>query len=276
MKAISINKLLLILGFTVLAPLANGGANASAAELRLAIQPVLSESRTRAAFAPLAQYLEKATGRKVRILTMPNFLAYWDLVRRPEQYDLSLDAAHFTDYRADKGNFEVLAKIPEFVSYSVIVRQENLVFEPSELIAKSIATLGAPSIGAARLNAMFPNPMRQPAMIEVPSSEVGMQKLLSGEVYAAIMPTPIVSQYMGNNAPISVVSTTEPIPHIALSASLSLDANTRQKIRAALLQANQTANGKAMLQKIGFPKFDAASRSVYEGQAAILKEYWGY
>jgi len=249
---------------------------ADSSDLRLAIQPVLSESRTRAAFAPLADYLQKVTGRKVVIKTMPNFLSYWDLVRKPDQYDLSLDAAHFTDYRADKGDFEVLAKIPDFVSYSIVVRQENLVFEPSELTAKSIATLGAPSIGAARLNAMFPNPMRQPAMIEVSSAEIGMQKLLSGEVFAAILPTPIVSQFMGNNAPLSVVSTTEPIPHIALCASLKLDAATRETIRAALVGAANTADGRQMLKGIGFAKFDPASKKIYQGQAQILKQYWGY
>lgn len=249
---------------------------ADSADLRLAIQPVLSEAATRTAFAPLANYLQTVTGKKVVIKTMPNFLSYWDLVRKPEQYDLSLDAAHFTDYRADKGEFEVLAKIPDFVSYSIVVRQENLVFEPSELTAKSIATLGAPSIGAARLSAMFPNPMRQPAMIEVSSSEIGMQKLLAGEVFAAILPTPIVSQYMGNNAPLSVVSTTEPIPHIALCASLKLDAATRDKIRVALLNAGNTEDGKKMLNGIGFPKFDPASKNIYQGQAQILKQYWGY
>lgn len=250
--------------------------SADPSELRLAIQPVLSESRTRAAFAPLADYLQKVTGKKVVIKTMPNFLSYWDLVRKPEQYDLSLDAAHFTDYRADKGEFEVLAKIPDFVSYSIVVRQDNLVFEPSELTAKSIATLGAPSIGAARLNAMFPNPMRQPAMIEVSSAEIGMQKLLSGEVFAAILPTPIVSQFMGNNAPLSVVSTTEPIPHIALCASLKLDAATRENIRTALIGASATAEGQQMLRNIGFAKFDPASKQIYQGQAGILKQYWGY
>lgn len=249
---------------------------ANAADLRLAIQPILSEKKTRAAFAPLARYLEQKTGHKIKIVTMPNFLSYWDLVRHPDQYELSLDAAHFTDYRTDKGNYEVLAKIPDFVSYSVITRQENLVFEPSELIAKKIATLGAPSIGAARLNAMFPNPLRQPSMVEVASSDIGMQMLLSGKTFAAIIPTPIVSQYMNNNAPISVVSTTEPIPHIAISASLKLDAKTRSAIRAALLDANKTPDGKAMLKKIGFPKFDPASKKIYKGQARILKDYWGY
>ena len=255
-------------------PLASKGAIAT--DLRLAIQPVLSESRTQKVFEPLARYLEKKTGHKVKILTMPNFLAYWDLVRHPGQYDLSFDAAHFTDYRAHKENFEVLAKIPDFVSYSIVVRQENLVFEPSELVAKSVATLGAPSIGAARLNAMFPNPMRQPSIIEVPSSEAGMKMLLDGKVFAAILPTPVVSQYMTNQAPIAVVSTTEPIPHIAVSASKKLDADTRKAIREALIDASKTKEGREMLQQIGFPKFDPADTGIYQGQARILKEYWGY
>ncbi len=266
----------LSLGLLMLLSITGLTVPANAAELRLAIQPILSESRTRAAFLPLAKYLEKKTGRKVQILTMPNFLSYWDLVRRPERYELSLDAAHFTDYRADKGNYEVLAKIPEYVTYSIVVRQENLIFEPSELIAKSIATLGAPSIGAARLNAMFPNPMRQPQMIEVSSSEIGMNKLLAGDVFAAILPTPIVSQFMSNNAPISVVSTTEPIPHIAMSASLKLNADMRKKIRAALTGASETPEGRVMLKQIGFAKFNPASRQIYRGQARILQDYWGY
>jgi len=251
-------------------------ANANAGELRLAIQPVLSQERTKAAFAPLASYLESQTGDKVEIITMPNFLAYWDLVRKPDQYDLSLDAAHFTDYRVDKGNFEVLAKIPDFVSYSIVVKQDNLIFDPAELVAKSVATLGAPSIGAARLNAMFPNPMRQPAIIEVGSSEDGMKMLLNDQVFAAILPTPVVAQYMSNQAPIAVVSTTEPIPHIAVSASLKLDAATRLKIRNALINATKTDAGRKMLQGIGFQKFDPASKKIYQGQARILKEYWGY
>lgn len=260
--------------FITLLPFSSSGAVPS--DLRLAIQPVLSEARTHKVFEPLAKYLEEKTGRKVQILTMPNFLAYWDLVRHPGQYDLSFDAAHFTDYRANKENFEILAKIPDFVSYSVVVRQENLVFEPSELVAKTIATLGAPSIGAARLNAMFPNPMRQPSIIEVPSSEAGMKMLLDGKVFAAILPTPVVAQYMANQAPIAVVSTTEPIPHIAMSASKNLDANTRGEIRQALIDASKTPEGRAMLKKIGFPKFDPATAKIYHGQARILKEYWGY
>ena len=250
--------------------------SASADQLDLVIQPILSEEKTRRAYRPLAEYLSRATGRQVVIRTMPNFLAYWTSIRRPNSFSFVLDAAHFTDYRVNKLGYEVLAKIPDTVSYSLIVPEDVLVFEPSELIGKRIATLGSPSIGAARLAAMFPNPMRQPIIVEVGSSEKGMQMLLQGKVHAAILPTPLVFRQMSGAGGISVVMTTEPIPHIALSASGSVDPELRKAVRKALIEADKTPEGRAMLKKIGFPKFDPANAGIYAGQSDMLKKYWGY
>ncbi len=79
-----------------------------------------------------------------------------------------------------------------------------------------------------------------------------------------------------SGAAINVVMTTDPIPHIALSASTSLDTATRGVIRQAMLQAHQTERGKAMLKAVGFERFEPASASVYKGQAELLQQYWGY
>jgi len=251
-------------------------AIADAADLVLTVQPILSETQTRAAFQPLADYLTKATGRTIVIRTRPNFMAYWDDVRRGAGVDLVLDAAHFTDYRLKKHGYQVVAKIPDTVSYTLIVSDQNPIIDPAELIAKRVATLGVPSIGAARLNALFPNAARQPKIVEVDSAEEGMKLLLEGKVQAAILPTPIVSQQMAQGGGITVVLTTEPIPHIALSVAPSIDSATRERVRAALVGADKTPEGRAMLQAIGFPRFDPATANVYNGQAKILQDYWGY
>jgi len=245
-------------------------------ELVLAIQPILSEAQTRKAFQPLAQYISKVTGKKISISTVPNFMSYWSKIVAGQKGTIYLDAAHFTAYRARKQGYQILAKVPDTVSYTLIVRDEDMVFDPSELTGKRIATLGSPSIGAARLNSMFPNPMRQPIIVEVEDSKKGISMLLDNKVYAAIIPTPIVSQAMVEGTPISVVSTTEPIPHIALSASPDLDKAMVAKIRRALITAQKKPDGKAMLKKIGFAKFDPANQTVYAGQDNVLKEYWGY
>lgn len=243
--------------------------------LRLMVQPVLNEAQTRKAFAPLAAFLANVSGRPVEIVTAPNFLAYWDRLSR-HNYDLALDAAHFTDWRVQKFGFDILGKVPGTVSYSLITLDDNPILDPNELIARRVATLGSPSIGAARLNALFPNPVRKPLIMEVDSAEQGVEWLAAKKVDAAILPTPLVSQEMARRGNIAVVLTTDPIPHIALSASPRLAATLRDNLRRALLAAHRSPEGKAMLKKIGFERFDAATPSVYAGQANILKEYWGF
>lgn len=259
-----------------LALLASTGFAAKAAEpeMILLIQPILSEERTRQVFQPLADYIGAVTGRRCRIQTLPNFLAYWDVVRRGN-YDFALDAAHFTDYRAQKMGFTILAKIPDGVSYSLIVSDDQLVFDPQELAGKRVATLGPPSIGAARLNAMYPNPVRQPVSIEVGDSEAGAALLRQRKVDAAILPTPFVSQQMGQGG-IAVVLTTEPIPHIALSAAPRVPKPIQESLRAALLKADRSDSGKKMLKAIGFERFDPATPEVYANQRNMLSIYWGY
>ncbi|MEK7815922.1 MAG: PhnD/SsuA/transferrin family substrate-binding protein [Pseudomonadota bacterium] len=245
-------------------------------DLVLIIQPILSEEQTQRAYQPLADYLSKLSGKRCVVRTLPNFLAYWEVMRQNSGYDLVLDAPHFTDYRAKKMGFKVLAKIPDTVSYSLIVPSGALVIDPIELVGRSIATTGAPSVGAARLNAMFPNPARQPIIIDSGTAEEGMQLLLKNKVQAAIVPTPLVSQQMAQGGGIAVVTTTEPMPHIALSASPRLDADLREKIRAALVNAPDTDDGRKMLKGINFERFDPANEQIYAGQGTILKEYWGY
>lgn len=259
----------------LLGVLTSAAARAADEPLVLLIQPILSEEKTKEAYRPLCEYVSQIARRPCTVMTQPNFLAYWDVIRR-NNYDLVLDASHFTDYRVQKMGFTILAKIPDSVSYSLIVPDSNLVFDPAELVARRIATLGPPSIGAARLNAMFPNPMRQPVIIEVPSAEEGMELVVAKKVEAAILPTPLVSQRMSQSGGIAVVLTTEPIPHIALSASPRVPAALQERLRESLLRAADTPAGREMLKGIGFEKFDPATPAIYANQSNILKTYWGY
>lgn len=249
---------------------------ASAEPVVLLIQPILTEEQTRKAFAPLCAFIAKRTGGACEISTAPNFMAYWDRIRRNTGYQFVLDAAHFTDWRAQKHGFHILAKMPDSVSYTLIASKDAQFIDPEELIGKSIATLGPPSIGAARLASMFPNPVRQPHIVEVSSSEAALELMAKGRVHAAILPTPFVSQQMARGAPVTVITTTEPIPHIALSASANVDAKTRAGLQQALADAENTPEGRAMLKAIGFERFERASPDIYAGHSRILKEYWGY
>ena len=253
-----------------------GVATADAPPLVLAIQPVQREDVTHALYQPLADYISEITGRKCVLLTHDSFFAYWLTIHQGKAYDLALDEAHFTDYRIQKLGFNVLVKAPGMVTYSLIMQRKKVVIDPAQLVGRRIATLGIPSVGAARLNAIFPNPSRQPITMEVDSLEQGMQMLLDGKVQAAILPTPFVNQQKARGAEVGTVLLTEPIPNIALSAGPGLSTNEREILRKALLDADKNAAGRKMLRALGMEKFDPATAAIYAGQSRILKEYWGY
>jgi ABC-type phosphate/phosphonate transport system substrate-binding protein len=72
------------------------------------------------------------------------------------------------------------------------------------------------------------------------------------------------------------VATTEPVPHLAVSASPNLPADVRQKIQQALLTANDNPQGQGMLQKVNISGFEKASNALYRPYDSLLQGVWGY
>lgn len=244
--------------------------------LMLAVEPIYGAAKTKERYQPLADYLSLSIERKVRIVTLPNFFAYWGSIRRADSYDLVLDAAHFTDYRIQKHNYQALVKLPGYTSHSLIIHKQGGVTHPLELVSKRIATLGTPSMGAMRLMALFPNPVRQPTIVDVDDLDEALQQLLQQRVDAAILPIPFIALNLEQLEQLEVVMSTEPLPNLALSAAPTVDAKTRDIIRETLIAAASTKKGKRMLEKIRVEAFVAADAEMYRGQSDTLKKYWGY
>lgn len=236
-------------------------------DLTLVIQPIFGMEKTKDAFLPLATYISKVTGKTINIKTYPNFITYWNETKNGGDFDLILDAAHFTGYRAKELGFEILAKVQGTVSYSIVVPDSALVIDIDELVGKKIATLGPPSMGAAKMSLLFDNPLRQPFIYETENSEEALELLATDEVDAAIIPTPLV----GSLAGVSVVTTTEPSQHIALSASPSLPNEIRDYIHDALIYANSSREGRQMLMDIGVSGFENPDTDRYVLAADLLQ-----
>jgi len=244
-----------------------------AAEYFLAVQPILPEKELKKSYQPLADYLSAETGHTITISTERNFLFYWTKMRKKEKgFDLVLDAAHFTDYRIKKQGYTVLAKLPDTVSFSIVSSEDNFILDVEELIGLRVATMPSPSLGALRLEELFTNPMRIPTYIWEINTTVAVEKILNGELDAAIIPTRLASTY--NN--LNIVMTTEPVPHMGLSTSPNVPAEVRETIRQALLSADKTEAGKAMLGELKIDKFDPASSETYDGYSDLLKDVFGY
>lgn len=251
-----------------------GTAAGGDSALVLLVQPLPREEMPAETLQPLAEYIAALSGRSCRIDTPPSFPAYWEAVRR-RRYDLAFDAPYFADYRVQKFGFDILVKTPETASYSLITRADARTPDPAALIGKRVAILGLASIGSLRLNALFPNPIRQPVLVDVADSEDGLGLLLAKKVDGAFLPTERVGRELGRRE-ITVVLTTEPITRLVLSAAPNLPRDLTQKIRVGLLRAHTTDAGRAMLRAIGLDYFDAATNDGFANQRYVLKGYWGY
>ena len=235
-----------------------------AEEYSFIVQPIMTPEKTKKIYKPLAEYLSKQTGHNIKIVTERNFLTYWYKMKKGK-YDLILDAAHFTDFRIDHLNYSVLAKIPNTVSFSLITNSKNMVFDQSELIGKTLATLPPPTIGAANLHKIFPSATRQPVIITTKSVEEAIKAVQSGKYYSALVPTPLINNVKG----LHVVTTTEPIPHMAVSSSDKINTELQTKIKNALVNAKNTPSGKLLLKNLGISAFNPTTADTYKG----YKEY---
>lgn len=243
-----------------------------AAELNLYVQPISSVTETERAFKPLADYLSEKIGYTINIKTEANFLTYWERMRRGKEFDLVLDAAHFTDYRDSQQGYEVLAKVPDTVSFSLVTNGKLLLFDASELIGKTVMSAPSPSLAGVRMAEIYANPLRQPKLMQADNFEQALDMLHKGQIQAALVPTPLVN----GDTSVNTVMTTQPVPHMAFSASPRVDAKTKQAIRQALLNADKDQQGQVMLKQMHYARFQAANNAMYAGYADLLEGVWGY
>ena len=99
-----------------------------------------------------------------------------------------------------------------------------------------------------------------------------VNKVLNGTVDAAIIPSPLVGSYSNLNSVIS----TDPVPHMALSASPEIPDEVALAVKQALLDAPGTPEGKKMLAEMKIEYFEDANEELYAGYAELLDGVFGY
>jgi phosphonate transport system substrate-binding protein len=243
------------------------------AQIRFGVQPIIDREATRKAFQPLADYIAKAAGRAVELRTAYDYADYW-LALKAGKYDLALDAAIYVDWRIKRQGHVPLVKVPGMVSYSLVAPSTSGLLEPGELIGKRIASLIPPAPGGLVMAQLFPNPVRQPYVQPVKSSEEALQLLLAGKVQAAMIPTPLAAQAMAQGKDINTIVTSEQTPHITLTAAPSVDEAVRERIKQALLDAANSPEGREMLKRVGFEGFEPAPAGLYDGYIRYLDQEW--
>ena len=119
---------------------------------------------------------------------------------------------------------------------------------------------------------IFPNPMRQPDFTYADDPHAAIDMVLKGQALAAIVPTPIAIQFTNLN----IVGNTEQIPHLAFAAAPNMPSALQNKVKQALLSAEQNPAGKKALAALNTTRFEPASNATYQGYAKWLEGTFGY
>lgn len=243
-----------------------------AATLRMAIPPFLPQQEVQKSFQPLVDYLNQATGVSIKLITFPNYLAFWQKTRNGSPFDIALDSAPVTDFRVERQQWHVIAKMQGNVTQSLVTGPKQLIIDPAELINKKVAVQPSPSVSALLLYQLFPNPVQQPILVFEATSRDAAQAVLTGKAKAAVIPTPIAAGYNKLN----LVTTTDPVPFLAISVGPSVTQAMANRLQQALVALDTTPEGKAILKKSQLRRFVTANDADYAGQAKLLVGTYGY
>lgn len=250
-----------------------GAASAQAQEaLEFAIAPFLPENELTEAYTPVAEYLSDEIGQPVELKVYPSYLAFWEATRGGSDYDIVLDAAPVTDFRAQRQDWRVLARFDGEVTQSLVTREDDLVFSPTELVNEPVAVQPSPSVSALVLYQLFPNPVQQPRLVFRETNRDVAQAVIDEEVRAAVMPTPLVGGYRE----LYTVMTTESLPFLAFSVSPGVAPRTANALQDALLSFGDTAEGQQILRSQNLTDIVRANNRLYRGHSELLQGTYGY
>lgn len=254
----------LLLGFS---------AFASAAEYNFAVEPTYTPERAREVYEPLMNYLNRTTGHTFKLVTARNYAFYWNDVRKRKDLHFVFDEAHFTDFRAQRFNYEPIVKSSIPSGYTLLSQDDVEDGNVQAFVARSLVTMPAPNLGFALLLEFFPNPMQQPDLRSLATSwRDTVEIVFAGEADAAMVPTWLSDQYP-NLVP--VVKTRE-FPGPAVSAAPDVPADVKEKVREAMLVLHDDPEFYEVLNELGTPQFIEASASEYRGSEQMLKNFYGY
>ena len=239
-------------------------------------------------FTPLAEYLGKAAGRRVRIVLVP---AYNDVRAgmAKQEYDLVfIHPAHVAMAEIKAGRYKAVAWTSGFTDYTVslMVNAGAPMKSLDDLKGQTLVTPDPDSITAMMVRAML-RTSKLPATSAKPDGQNARELAASVRVistrYQDAVPFYIENGFAqaGATAAKSVVKAwtdkggkvlvqSRPVPIKQVLVSSAMPADEQERIRAALLGMAQGKPGKEALDAIGYKGFVATSPEVEAATIAWL------
>ena len=231
-----------------------------------------------AIFGPIAEYLAREIGRPVVFKHAGNWGIYQGMMQKGA-YDIAFDGPHFNAWRMERGQHNVLIKVPGDHVFVVVVKNDNdRIRELRQLAGRTICAHAPPNLGTLTALNEFDNPARQPVIVNIDGWKEIYTGMLAGKCQAAVLPVRTLEKFEKDSGRKSrIVFRGATLPDNALSAGPRVPGSDQEKIVRALLSPEGEKVTARLREKYAQGRgFVAASNKEFAGLSNYLKNEWGY
>jgi hypothetical protein len=228
-------------------------------------------------YGPIAAYLTKVLHRKV-VYEYPGTWGVYRTQMLAGDYDIVFDGPHFNSYRAQFLHHHILVTIPHKHEFAVIVRPGETQFHDlADLAGHTFCTHAPPNLGTLALLSHFPNPERQPAIVNTRGWKHIYEGVMSGLCEAGVLPIANLKAYDKTGKAARIIFRDKVMPNQAFSAGPRVTPTEQHEIAQALISP-AAEKPTAMLRstyRVG-SHFVLANNAEFKGMDRYLKGQWGY
>ncbi len=253
--------------------------SASAQDYIFSAPPRGAPEKEAQVYRPIAAYLSKVTGKNIVYKHPDNWLSYQNNIQKG-RYDLVFDGPHFIGWRMLKLQHQPLVKLPGKLAFVVFINKDNKrIKRIDNLAGRTLCGLAPPNLATLTMYNQFPNPMRQPLVIEVKSFPEGYQNVLKKKCIAGVMRDKMFNKLQkkhGGQA--RIVWHSRGTANQGFSAGPRFSAIEKKRIADSLLSEDSAPSLDKFYNRFSKKNrhLQRVSNSEYAGLGKLLRDVWGF
>lgn len=263
MRRILLPLLVAVLLFSSAAPLA---AAPKAKAFTLGVFPYLSPNQMVEQLSPLVKRMEQALGRKITMVSAPDFMSYVERTAKGE-YDLVLTAPHMGRLAQTRDGWQLVVMTGQQTATVILVRKESGIETIEDLRGKRMAVGNRRSVTyllaeeALAKKGLSLGKGKDVEVVETATFSNVVQSVFLREVEAGATPTLLWDKWVGVNEEQhrqlrEIFRAQKPAPpSFLVMMPPKTDEATIRRLRESLLQFHTTPQGKDFFQKSQFESF---------------------
>lgn len=268
---------------SLLASLSVALSSMAHAELIFTAPPRESPEAGQRMYGPIAEQLSELLGQPV-VYEHPKAWQTYSFEMRRGRYDIVFDGPHFAAWRIAHIDHMPVVKLPGSLVFVVIAKSDNtLVRTLDDLNARRVCGIASPNLGTMTLLSQYPNPARQPMVVDVRQGgfKAVYEAWKEGKCEAAVLRDQFFAKKVSeeDKAKIKVIFTSKPIPNQTITVGPKITSRQRSVLTQQWTSEQGAASASGLFGRFSrkTTKFEMADAPQYDGLNLLLEGLlWGW